>query len=933
MGPIGSGTLRPRQRRTRRFTFLALVALALAAPAGWVLAREASQPYVVLFDDNAVGVGGGAADEITAPAGNPTSFRESASPTYALRAAGSRVDAKRVASHVREIEARDGVQVGDIYSNAVGGFSANLNARQRQALEQDPTVAAIVPDDLVQLDDGSATAAGADGISIRTTTHPDTRIPPGVRRIGAESSNVTALSGHGSGVNADVAIIDTGIDRTHPDLNVVGGYNCTGRNRDNWDDDDGHGTHVAGIVGGMGKAGGVAGVAPGVRLWSVKVLNSGGSGYVSWLVCGIDWVTAQREHGNPGRPLFEAANMSISYVRAGGNELGCADTTDPVHVAICRSVAAGTVYAVAAGNEAHNARMNRPAAYDEVITVGAIADYDGHSGGHGQVSDSCPYWTGDPDDSFASFSNYGPDVDLVAPGRCVLSTYPHDRYAWMSGTSMATPHVTGAVAVYRTMFPRATPQQVRMALQAVGTLDWRTSTYPYDGTPPKALWIGDFRAVPDFWFSASAAAGSAAPGGQLTVGVSIGLVGGFASPVSVSLLNPPTGFDATAKTINGGSGSLTVSVDTSVRGGPYSLTLRARGGDVDHFATISVVVLSAPPQARFTSPRAGLTLQARDSVDVAWTESSGGATITGRVLVRQVGRINTPGTCDGVQYTTDLARPHPTNLTDTARTGFCYRWALTLSDAHGNRTTAYSGNVLVDTTAPAAPSVNLAAPTSSALDVDSLGVNRAYIGSGGTIWVRSGIGGTVDLEVSSRDAESGIASNTVSLDRAAGWTAKWVGQTSGGALRLYYTAHAGDSTLSFRATNGVGLTGSATVGTLQRDSVAPTPVAWSSLPTGSSYTGNDTSALLRWTGGADSDSGVAHLQVVRRYRSPISANGTCQRNGWVADGPYRLAANGTVDTGLLPGYCYAWAVRTLDNVGNFSDFVVSGYFIDTPHPR
>ena len=198
---------------------------------------------------------------------------------------------------------------------------------------------------------------------------------------------------------------------------------------------------------------------------------------MSWLICGVDWVTAQRDKHNPTRPLFEVANMSISFGGRKGQRLRpqLARRFPPGNLPLG---ARGTVYVVAAGNESHNARQNRPASYDEVITVSAMADYDGRGGGRGKSSDSCPYWSPEKDDSFTTFSNYGADVDLIAPGRCVLSTYKHKRYAWMSGTSMATPHVTGAVAVYRAMFPRATPHQVRLALQAVATRDWRTGTDP-----------------------------------------------------------------------------------------------------------------------------------------------------------------------------------------------------------------------------------------------------------------------------------------------------------------------------------------------------------------------------------------------------------------------------------------------------------------------
>ena len=119
-------------------------------------------------------------------------------------------------------------------------------------------------------------ATGREAGGIRTTANPRGRVPAGIRRVGAQRNTLASVDGRDTRVNADVAIIDTGIERDHPDLNVAGGYNCTSRNRAKWDDVDGHGTHVAGIVGALDNHFGVVGVAPGVRLWSVKVLGPRG---------------------------------------------------------------------------------------------------------------------------------------------------------------------------------------------------------------------------------------------------------------------------------------------------------------------------------------------------------------------------------------------------------------------------------------------------------------------------------------------------------------------------------------------------------------------------------------------------------------------------------------------------------------------------------
>ena len=170
-----------------------------------------------------------------------------------------------------------------------------------------------------------------------------------------------------------MAIVDTGIDASHPDLNVAGGMNCTSSNPRAWADNNGHGTHVAGTVAALDNGFGVVGMAPGVRLWAVKILDSAGNGLLSWYVCGLDWITAQRDPVDPTRPLFEAVNMSVAKV--GSDDRNCGLTNhDLMHQAVCRLVASGVTVAVAAGNNSFNAARLIPAAYNEVITVSALAD-------------------------------------------------------------------------------------------------------------------------------------------------------------------------------------------------------------------------------------------------------------------------------------------------------------------------------------------------------------------------------------------------------------------------------------------------------------------------------------------------------------------------------------------------------------------------------
>jgi subtilisin family serine protease len=226
-----------------------------------------------------------------------------------------------------------------------------------------------------------------------------------------------------------VAVLDTGIDRDHPDLNVAGGYNCTSRDRRAWGDRFGHGTHVAGIIGAKNTGRGVVGVAPGTPLYAVKVLNDRGSGFISWEICGLDWTVKKG---------ITIANMSF-----GGRDPGdfpdlCDSSAE--HAAICAAEAAGVRMAVSAGNDGEDAADYTPAKFDQVITVSALVDTDGCAGGAGGLT------LVGPDDALATFSNRGAVVDVAAPGVAILSTFKNGRYAALSGTSMAAPHVAGAIA-------------------------------------------------------------------------------------------------------------------------------------------------------------------------------------------------------------------------------------------------------------------------------------------------------------------------------------------------------------------------------------------------------------------------------------------------------------------------------------------------------
>ncbi len=338
---------------------------------------------------------------------------------------------------------RLGFDVGHVYTSALQGYSATLTPAAAAALEALPGVRWVQRDKAVSID-----------------AQPT---PTGINRSNADASPTAKINGADERVDVDVAVIDTGADLTHPDLNIyrAGAKNCSiGAVSAN--DLHGHGTHVSGTVGAIDNGAGVVGMAPGARIWPVKVLTDAGTGLNSDVICGIDYVTANASK-------IEVANMSLGG--AGTDDQNCgASNDDAMHAAICRSVDAGITYVVAAGNDSEDAKNFTPAAYDEVITVSALADFNGLPGGG--APSTC---RADVDDTFASFSNFGADVDLIAPGVCITSTWMLGGYNTISGTSMASPHVAGGAALYKATHPTATPAAVKSALQGSGTLDWNNA--------------------------------------------------------------------------------------------------------------------------------------------------------------------------------------------------------------------------------------------------------------------------------------------------------------------------------------------------------------------------------------------------------------------------------------------------------------------------
>ena len=255
-----------------------------------------------------------------------------------------------------------GITPTHVYEHVFNGFAAVIPDAELADVKSDPRVLAVVPDTV-----GYAAA--------QTVTR-------GITRIGADLNPTANIDGFDDRVDVDVAVLDTAGDDFHPDLNIWAWENCTDDQSVN-NDVDGHGTHVGGTIGALDNDFGVVGVAPGARLWNIKVMRpdqNGRSFYMSsWVMCGLDLVTQYATDQGDGLGDIEVANASLGGI---GTDSNCQiDFNDLFHQAFCRTVAAGVPVVVAAMNNAQDAANGTPATYEEVITVSALADSDGRPGG------------------------------------------------------------------------------------------------------------------------------------------------------------------------------------------------------------------------------------------------------------------------------------------------------------------------------------------------------------------------------------------------------------------------------------------------------------------------------------------------------------------------------------------------------------------------
>lgn len=339
-----------------------------------------------------------------------------------------------------DIAQKHGLLPEDVYTQAFKGFTVRTSDSKRQEIANDPRVKFTSEDKKV--------------IAVAVKPRPTSSgqvTPTGVSRIGADS-----LTNKGTGVG--VAVLDTGIELRNTDLkdNILVDKSCVKGARTG-NDDNGHGTHVAGIIAALDNGAGVRGVAPEAKLAAVKVLDSAGVGTWSNVICGLDWAIANAS-------LFKIKVVNLSLSGGGSSDNNCGNTnSDPLHLAICRARDAGLTVVAAAGNDGVNTSGVVPASYDDsVITVSALNDIDGKAGGVGGTN------TYGADDSFPNFSNFGAEVDLAGPGVWINSTYLGGTNRNLDGTSQAAPHVSGAAALYLKSNPSANYSQVKSALISAG---------------------------------------------------------------------------------------------------------------------------------------------------------------------------------------------------------------------------------------------------------------------------------------------------------------------------------------------------------------------------------------------------------------------------------------------------------------------------------
>lgn len=564
-----------------------------------IAAITAVLAFGVLAPAQATGPGASVATPMGSDASHPVIVTLTGpEPDDTTDASALRATSQRVRATARTL----GLTPTDIYPSVGPVFSTTVTPDQLQALARDPRVASVESDDPV-LDQATADVLPADpGAAVEMAANvdlandmelnrkrqkitgrpvrerlPRQRVPIWLKRIGA-TKVVRGLGNHRTTrkFDADVAIIDSGISKKHPDVRPAGGKDCS--KSGTWGDGYGHGTGVASILGARDDKQGIVGLLPGVRLWSVRIFDDRGRGSVSGVLCALDWMARKKDPKHRDRPFFEGATMSFAVIMAGRSPSTkpCGKAPrDVIHKAVCKVVRQGTILVAAAGNYGDSAKQRAPAAYPEVITVSAMADFDGKPGGKGRQSQAClPGSALERDDAFTTFSSYGSAVDLIAPGKCIWVAVKGGGYARVAGTSFSTPIVLGVALRYRQRYPSAGPNQVRMALIKAGRKDWRVGTDPDRRHEPRVD-MRRFRKPPTFRYERVERRTVRRTGDTITVRLRRDRLRGHTAEIRLRAAEVPSGVKVT---IDGSK--VRIRATSSARTGRQQVVISATDGEL-----------------------------------------------------------------------------------------------------------------------------------------------------------------------------------------------------------------------------------------------------------------------------------------------------------------------------------------------------------------